>query len=186
MKKAQVTIFIVIGLLLLIAVGISLYFSQIFFTFPGVAQEIKPVATYITQCVEEVTLQGITLAGLQGGYLEIPQELAYDPEGHVDIGLKVPHWYHNEENTGPSLNLIEEQLTTYIKKDLNKCFDDFNALKPQFRFDELPEMRVTTKISDNKIIIKLNFPIKVYSGDTEQTRLNWQPPYIPHEASFLG
>jgi hypothetical protein len=45
-KTAQVTLFIILGLLLLITTGLVLYFATEAFKYPGLPDEMIPVATY--------------------------------------------------------------------------------------------------------------------------------------------
>lgn len=167
-KQGQITVFIIMGLVLLLGVGVFIYFNQMFFAFPGVSQEIKPVATYIEQCVNDVTVQATLLAGMQGGYVTLPDELAFNPEAYVDIGVKVPLWYYQGESKVPTQKEVEDQLVTYLKENVKNCINNFDALKPQFAFGNLPDADVKVKITDTKVLVTYHLPVNVQSGNSEQ------------------
>lgn len=78
MKKAQITIFIIIGLLLLITVGIVLYLVQTQTTRefeaarPQIAQTptfAQPVRDVIDSCISRITTDGLLRIGSSGGYV---------------------------------------------------------------------------------------------------------------------
>ena len=168
-KRAQVSMFILLGLLLLLVVGITVYLNQTMFAYPGLSAEMRPVVQYLETCVEETTLQGALLASMQGGYLDIPQELSYNPDAHTDLGVTVPHWYVDGKNTGPALGLVEEQLSQFIQDRVMGCVDSFKSLEGPFSFRDFSVPQVNVRIHDTKILVDFALPVKVFYADTEQT-----------------
>lgn len=109
-KKGQVTLFIIIGILLVLAIGIVLYTQRERVITPveeripaiaPVAVSMQPVQDFIQTCMYTVAKQGLQILGERGGYLEPKQR--YNPaqptEGAAiqfapDSELKVPSWWH--------------------------------------------------------------------------------------------
>ena len=98
-KKAQVTIFVIIALVILIAGGLFLYFynsqknpvNQINLERTDVSEEFKPVQLYVESCLNNLAKEAITKIGEHGGYI--------DPQ---DQDLSGKTFYSNPQNPGES------------------------------------------------------------------------------------
>ncbi|MBW2970031.1 hypothetical protein KY319_02815 [Candidatus Woesearchaeota archaeon] len=76
MKKAQITIFIIIGILILIAFGTTIYVASKVKKIekPKTPQlQTQTIQDYITSCLEIATKEGLTILGKQGGYIYVSQ-----------------------------------------------------------------------------------------------------------------
>ncbi len=79
MKKGQITVFIIIGLILLFVIGTVLYTTRIRVTKeieavrPRVAeipQQIQPLRDFVEACIKRVATDGLRKIGDQGGYIK--------------------------------------------------------------------------------------------------------------------
>ncbi len=110
-KKAQVTIFIILGVVILLAVGL-------FFLFKGkveqtkietgvltakeVPQEINPVKLYIDSYIQDQTKQALKIALAHGGYIDykILKANKFSPTDGNSLELipdsndKIPYWHY--------------------------------------------------------------------------------------------
>jgi len=112
LKKGQVTIFIIIGIILVISVGIFIYLYQakvirpfeevVIPTVAKAPSEIRPVQDFVTACVETVGKEALRKVGDYGGYVDTSQFL-YNPfiptEGDAvqfspDSELVIPYWWY--------------------------------------------------------------------------------------------
>lgn len=132
MKRAQVTIFIIIGVLLLAAIAFIIFLSTRTAIeevrrpeLARVPQEFVPVQDYVSSCIKQVATEGIKLLGEQGGYIDprfsvnIMQPTAGDAVLFAEgTDLKVPYWWHMKSDN-------------YCTKD---CV--FESLKPPLYVDE--------------------------------------------------
>ncbi len=86
--RAQITLFIIIGLLIVIAFGIALYIGnrvrQVETRAP-VELGTQPIKDYITTCLSLATTEGLTLIGRQGGAIYQSQGGLTEP---FDIAVK--------------------------------------------------------------------------------------------------
>ncbi|MFC1723682.1 hypothetical protein ACFL0V_06075 [Nanoarchaeota archaeon] len=87
MKKAQVTIFIIIGVLLVAVAGIVFYMTSISGQVPEseieviaeeVPNQVKPIKEFVEECVKSVSKEAIEKMGRHGGYID-PQDTEYSP-----------------------------------------------------------------------------------------------------------
>lgn len=117
MKKGQITIYIIIGLILLLIIGAALYFSgrqaeqEFQAAQPRITElpaKIEPVRQAVQSCIQRLGKTAIQRAGIQGGYVEDEGLLAnplIPTEGDaVDFtpfaGPKVAYWwYMKSKNT---------------------------------------------------------------------------------------
>ncbi len=112
-KKGQLTLFIIIGILVLLIIGITIYFvsqekgKDIEPEVPkieAVSSELKPISDFVTGCVKKTGISGLKILGAQGGYID-DSKLSYnivDPTGKganavlfsKDGSLIIPYWYY--------------------------------------------------------------------------------------------
>ncbi|MEM4263600.1 MAG: hypothetical protein QW666_01740 [Candidatus Woesearchaeota archaeon] len=111
-KKGQVTIFIIIGIIILTALGIGIYIYTTKAIKPleeaalpaiqKVPAEAQPIQDYITNCVESTAKTALHRIGDYGGYID-SSKFEYNPieptEGDAvqfspDSDLIIPYWWH--------------------------------------------------------------------------------------------
>jgi len=110
-KRGQITVFIIVGLLLVLAVGSIIYLNARQVqeaTIPQlqqVATEAQPVQDYITECIERIGQEGLRQIGDHGGYLsfrDVPNSApnpANPTEGDIllfapDSEYGIPYWWY--------------------------------------------------------------------------------------------
>jgi hypothetical protein len=112
-KKGQVTVFIIIGIVILFTFAAVLFITKTvteekFFTegapvISKVPAAFTPLQLYTENCLNLVGKQGLLLLGQQGGYVNpavLGEYSLSNPTSSVGINLeptKVPYWYHNSE-----------------------------------------------------------------------------------------
>lgn len=111
-RKAQVTVFLLIGLLLIFS-SFLIYFikSRVSEYKPPVREEVKvppevqPIQDYVENCMADVALKGLKIMGTQGGWISLTDEslssrnFLYTPvpteSELIDFGpLRVPYWWY--------------------------------------------------------------------------------------------
>ena len=94
-SKGQVTIFMIVGILLLLTTVLIFFFQSETFGFkPGelFLTERGKVENYILGCLEEVANEGLLKLGSQGGYVELPLGIERDELSRLNMGLLIPYW----------------------------------------------------------------------------------------------
>ncbi|UZE93826.1 MAG: hypothetical protein IB618_03610 [Candidatus Pacearchaeota archaeon] len=172
-KKAQVTIFIIIAVLI-VAVALFSYFF--IFRPPAIVipSEIQPVEAYLVECVSEQVKDATRIAGLQGGYLEMPEfepgseQLPFSSQFDF-LGIQVPYWFYVSGNNlarerKPSLKDIEKEFADYLKERVEECkFESFILQGYDIEVEGKPDIEVN--IRANSIETLVNWPIDINYRD---------------------
>lgn len=192
-KKSQITAFIIVGIIVLIAGGIVVYVR----TYnvekqqvdPGVIQEVpieaNAITIYIRDCINQKTQPLLIELGKSGGTLN--HSYTYRPYPGITYTESVinpttnelvPHYYPvnytyfciQQGNFGCVNSLVtrdnmEEELNKAIKEELDSCIN-----LDQFRdkgYDVEAGLReIRTTISAEQVEVILDFPLKISRGDS--------------------
>ena len=154
-KRGQITIFILIGMIILIIsvflISVNAKTKKLKIDFES-QNDVTSVKNYIENCLERSSESVIWEIGLIGGY-----------KNPLDMIEDVPVY-----SPAPSLQLIQDLISEEILKDFEDCFD-VNIIK-RMHFDvELGDKEVETLIGKN-IVIRLSFPIEV-TKDSKTTEI---------------
>ncbi len=139
-KKGQVTIFIIVGIVVLFIFAGVLYFSKSVikteFSADGtpiiqsVPKQFEPIKIYTENCLSSVGKNGLIILGQQGGYI-YPELLGTfstsKPTDSVGINLapaKIPYWHYNSQlNTQNGIALSSLQPELYYKDDASMSIE---------------------------------------------------------------
>jgi len=172
-SKAQLTVFVIIALLLVVGVGgyfvVKNYFPA---TIPA---SIQPLYDYYLSCLEKTTSDGTSIMASQGGYIDLPDfysgsEYAPFSSQLGFMGLGIPYWYYISANGVakeqiPTKASMEAQLGKYIKEEANRC--DFSDFRNQ-GYDvtlEVPSA-AKAKITADSVQVSLSQRLVVDYGET--------------------
>jgi len=160
-KKAQLTIFVIVGLVVLIVAGI-------FFIYIGknngssdlkpesVPEEFKPVSNYVQSCIHQLGVEAVKKMGAHGGYINpldkelTPVNLRFDSADQTnsdlvsltgDSGSLVPYYLHvpgkaspnqfSLSSAAPTIENMQYQISAYIIRELPRCVGGFESLESQ-------------------------------------------------------
>ncbi len=194
-KKGQLTLFIIIGLLLLIGLSIYVYLTTREAKAPVEAEririaevpaEMQPLRDFIQDCLKITAKDGLMRLGQRGGYIS-PRH-SYNPfeptaaralQLAPESGVIVPYWWHmNAKNTcrndctfateRPTLEDIKIQLDAHIAKEIPKCLGTFRQFQEQnFIITPTGRLKPETRITEDNVIVLLNYPLEVRrAGET--------------------
>ncbi|MEK6867766.1 MAG: hypothetical protein AABX98_02995 [Nanoarchaeota archaeon] len=166
-KRAQLTIFIILGLFILIGTGVFMYFTSEVYKYKNLPEQFIPVAKYVEQCGEDVTLQGIFQAGMNGGYLSPPEDAVF-----LDAGFPVIYWYQNGQDRSVSITHLEKDLEEFLGENIEECISNFEPFADQFDFREVQEQNTTVSVDISKNLVQVNVFLPVIISDgTSSTSL---------------
>ena len=163
-RKAQITaiVFIVIILAVVILLVTMFVRSHYYDNLKSkitrgavIAPEMIPITETVQDCLEQVSIDGVRLIGLQGGVL--------DPQSYIETEFsRVSYGYDNGEDLA-SLRVISGELKSFIDVALPLCFNE--ELFSEFEI-ELEGVSSSVKIG-NKIEIKTSYPFRAVKNDVE-------------------
>lgn len=161
-KKGQITIFLILGILLVGGVG--------FFLFGNSKKQLdntnqaenrlsegsssNPVENYVRQCMEKTAKDALISAGLDGGVENASEYLLF-------FGGKTPYYYGTQNSSTPTLDDVQDFLSDYMNSNLKLCVN----------FSLFPDQNITSgdvnaqaSISDKTVRFNVEYPIKIASG----------------------
>ena len=177
-KKGQMTIFVIIGIALVLGIVIYFLVRGNVIEVDGVSSDLKPVFDYYQECIRAETKAAVDLAGSQGGYIELPEyslPSEYSPfSSELNfLGFPVPYWYYIKGNgvikeQPPSKATIENGIEGYLEERLGQCnFDNFYLQGYEII---LGRSNVRVSISDEKIDVTVGCSLKVSKGSDSATK----------------
>ncbi|MBR9683881.1 hypothetical protein GOV03_05065 [Candidatus Woesearchaeota archaeon] len=167
-KRGQVTVFIVVGILILAITGATLYLSSMFKTVEQdnllKLEELKaPVKSQVNYCIEKSMMDGIFYVGMQGGYY-FPAAVSEQYWGGF-----IPYYFYDEEEHVPSMGELEEQLSTAVKFFLPACLDKALAFFEKERVEVKYEIKeIKTRVTATKVMVEADLPITITIGGVKE------------------
>lgn len=165
-KRGQITIFLILGLVVIIILGFSFYITKFGEKKKSAAaaksmesKDAEIVKSYAETCLKIVSESALFgRLGLHGGYINPGSDPEYGEEGVINpsptsfLGNKVPYYLERVTSGGasayntfiPDLAAIKKKLENYIAVEFEKCFgaNDFgdigmNITKPAVDYHEI-------------------------------------------------
>ena len=166
-KRGQAAIFMIVALIILF-VGVFFFFAnRAALEQPeSINPEVLPVKNFVDACITNVAREAITLLGLNGGYITIPEEIGKDPRSYLQLGpgAKSPYWWHEGIETIPSESFMASQIEDYVALNLDSCISDFGEFGSQFSIRPRGSMEVDAVINENDVTIDVNYPVDVVNS----------------------
>ena len=173
-KRGQVTVFIILGLILILNAGIFLYYAS------ESAEEIQEIpetidaaslTEYTESCLEAVAEEVITKVALQGGMYEPVYSKVYE-------NTSVEYWCYGEGtqqcvNAVMSLDAIEDQILYGIREEIDKCLS-FQTFEGQGYKITKGVFEGTATITDDAVEVQITYPLKVAKDGETTTVENFQ------------
>ena len=186
-KRGQVTIFLIVGIILLfVSAGAYMIINKVTTgSFLEEEQESHfkegvgaPLVSFIEQCIEERAVQGIEIAGLQGGFI-FPTEDDVLLTEETLIG-----YVYKDKTQRVDTAFVEDELGIYVDIMLPECIQNFSNLthlydvteQGRFIFDreivsedavELPfafHSFTDVKIQENIVLFTTQYPLEITGG----------------------
>ncbi len=165
-KKAQVTIFIILGILLLLALLLVIFVKKEIITFKpeelSLTQKSK-VETYLTNCIEQLGEEALLKVGEQGGYVEVPKDILGDASQHLRASPfhVVPYWAYGPNTRIPSLSEMKVGIDKHIRDNLRSCVQDWKSFVGEYDISEKSDLSVNTEIVESKVIFNVHWDLMV-------------------------
>jgi len=178
LKRGQVSIFLVMGIVvLLLAAGFFLIFSKIK-TEPLKAEAEQSINSqgvrgslqlYVENCIEETISPAIYLLAIQGGiiYPDQDSQILLTDYGLVNYG-----WINGIN--GISKEKMEEDLAHYLQENLPFCLENFNSFQQEniLIISDYQKLQAEVSIGKTLLSTKLDFPIKVILPNQDEIEID--------------
>jgi len=176
-RRAQVTIFVIIAVILIGAIaGYFILRGNVFQA--ALPAEYTPIYDYYLSCIEKDSVDGLKILGTQGGYITAPEfepGSEYAPfSSQLDfLGFGVPYWYYVAGNNVlkeqvPTKKQMQTQLGEYLNGKVSEC--DFTQFEREGYIVELGKASASTTINSESVDVVINQDLsirKAGGGDIE-------------------
>jgi len=173
-KRGQITLFIIIGLVLLISAATVIYFYQQRVIEPirravAVPEEVQAVYDYVATCTDQIGKEGLILMGTQGGFIKLPPAIANNPNAHIKadpLGIvKTPYWYFEGEDRTPTLENMQRELALHVKQNLENCVGNFEAFEEFYDITPKSSILPVISLTDSEVIIQVKWDLDITIDD---------------------
>ncbi len=165
-KRGQITVFIIIGLIVLLTyLLLSYYRKESIEEIELIQPELIPVQQYVQTCTKNIAREAIDIIGINGGYIDFPYWVQTNPNSYLKLSpidsLKNPYWWYDGTEAVPPLDFIEKQIEDYTKAGMEDCISNFSSFQNQYNIIELEKFNVITEIGEEDVTVKTIYPIEV-------------------------
>jgi hypothetical protein len=175
-KRGQVTLFIILGIALILAITLIIVFREeltIFLPEQIVPTKTASIQRFIETCSEQVAQEALLLLGAQGGYIYLPPSIENNPLAHFNTGLKVPLWHYQQQNRIPTIQLMQSHLSRYMNENLKTCLNDLEDFQNQYDIIEKSPVQTETTITNKLVSFSITYPIDIINKEgTKITEIN--------------
>ena len=180
-KRSQVTLFIIIGLFILVTLALILYVRITADPGPGVEKK-DPVKRYVEECTKQVTEDALARIGMQAGFVTLDKAAIVEDNVLVSGSVGMPYWFYQDhsgfdrsempmlEKSYEGDTSIESQLEHYIGENLQDCLAGFSVFEAQGT--EVAEMGILEPdaiFTEESVEIQLDYPLRIYEGQGMRT-----------------
>ncbi len=159
-KKSQVSLFVIIGIILVIVSIFLLYNSEIEIFQSHDTKLKNQVSAIVKDCIYDSAKNGANFIGLQGGYISIPKSINANPFSYTDFGIKIPNW-DSSTNSFPTISSMENELESYILANSYSCIkSNLLALNESFDITVSDAFSTNAIINDYNIVIESELNIR--------------------------
>lgn len=190
MRRAQVTYFVIIGLVVLIVVALLIMLVQRRMNIEPirtVPAEFEPVRQHVLSCMRIIGTDAVHEVARKGGYLSLDEisigneNLVIDPDNPTgsdavifnpaDGGSAVPYYLYLRGNEisslVPSVETVERGLATYIQQRLPDCLN-FGAY-PDFVITPSPAFNASVVLYNESFVVMYDRVVEMQKGTSTAT-----------------
>lgn len=171
--KGQVTMFLLVGIVLVIVVGVLFTLTKEKTTTETKKQQeqaqeslvVAPTAkAYVEGCLSNEAKNAVFFSGFQGGYIWIPPSIPTIPT----IYANASYWFYQGNDISPSQELIAQQIADYIDQFALSCILALDDNLPGYNITRSGTLQSTVKIREEDVVIEAQLPLTITTTGNEQ------------------
>ena len=166
-RKGQVSIYMLLGLIILIGLGFVFYLRNDVSKGTEIQQvsrlpfEIGPIRNYVESCIEDVGKDGVEFIGRRGGYFILPKYLTNE------YLTKTAYYFYQSRNIMPTKAKVEQELSNYVNEELFFCINNFAPFRNQGLEIESKGINISTIIDPNSVAFNVDYPLIAKKGASQ-------------------
>ncbi len=172
-KRGQVTIFIILGIIVVAAIALFLIFGSKIVPEIGFGKEVNPVP-FLDSCIEDKVKASLKTISSQGGYVESSLYKTFKFEGEKDFTdisylCYTQNYYMSCINQEPMLiQHLKNEIKTDISDEVKTCFDELtSSLEKQNYVVDAKYNGFNIELARGKVIVDIDAELVLTkSGET--------------------
>lgn len=156
-KKSQLSIFILIGIVLVIAVAFVLIYLAPASQDTGKVEtnDDAHITGFVEGCIDQKSKQALFYLGFIGGGTKQDFFTHYY---EYDDYYRIPYYYYDDKSAIDSIK-IEKVLSNFMDDNLKYCIKSFrNFNDAEFEYSD---PRTEVFIKENEVLFNVDFPVKI-------------------------
>lgn len=173
-KRGQIAIFVIIAVIIVLGIAGFFLLKDRAEDTTNIPDEFVPLSTNIQNCVDNLSLNSVVLAGITGGKISSEGDLLDINDSYISWG------YYEGEDKLPDLSEIEGNIENFIHESLPSCFivNTYSGYEISFE-----ESVAKAEIGEETVLIKVNYPYNALKGEN---RIRVNPVYDSEIRVQLG
>jgi len=167
LKKAQVTIFIIIALIIVVSIA----FILVIWKKPkiSISEEENP-DSYIRKCTKDAVKETLEILMRQGGYVSPTNFKIYNNE-KISYLCYTENYYERCKNQEPMLiEHLEKEITENIQPQILTCFNSLKTeLEKRGYVVSMKDINVSTELQPGKIHVKIEREFTMAKNEESKT-----------------
>lgn len=189
-KSSQVTVFIILGLVLVLSAVLFFAIKSGLIYHKGSAggDQLANLKRYVEGCTSSLSDDAAFLLEMQGGYLNPDNELPFvriDNKSYVNNNFKVPLWYYKGRSYVPSKSELEGRIASYVSSHLDSCIANFTSFS-NYKIKAAPETERKIKVSIKPSTIEVDTEWKLSVRKPSDSKERTISLFHSSEKSSLG
>lgn len=174
MKKGQITIFIIIGMIIAALIMISFIFKDSIVEQAKkvevtkglvMSKEARKVQSEMESCITNLAGTGLVVLGLQGGYTALDTKTHYTDTKttirYIPYSGTAYHYFKGQ-NLVPTKEVMEKQIASFIEDYSLVCEPQYPGLEVDYG-----NLDVLVNVEDDEVKINVNSAVKVKKEEKE-------------------
>ncbi len=181
-KRGQVTVFIIIGILMVAVIGLMFVLTNTSRTTQLAGQQKvsanNPLQNFIENCLRRSTIDGLYEVLEKGGYNAFPIDAKIFEFTSGQENLQLPYYFDQGKNEVPAMAEVAAQVADAAEPFFAKCIDNFSQFPQEIEIKNLPIISVQFATGVTKAAV--DYPIRIRT-DTKETILEKFSTTIPFD-----
>jgi len=172
-KGGQVTIFVIVAIVVVIAIAGFYFLDTSFFSQPIVGSGV--VRDSIVECLDFTSKNALYVVAYQGGYNDRPEKIFdFSP-------TFFPYYYYEGSNLMPSISFMEEEMGNNVRENLGDCLESIDIGGFDLSYGAYD---VSVAIVDDGVEFIVDMPVSL-SKEEETMTIDLSDFPVFHEAKLL-
>ncbi len=161
MKRGQITIFIIIGIIILFIIALAILFYPEQKAMPE-ETSFPAIQTFTEKCIELTARNAVIHVSHEGGYYDNEELSIFYPPIWGD---NIPLYFSPDENNLPTKEIFESSIEQFMKINLPICTNGFEEIEKEGISVEETSPEINATILKSRVLLDVDYPLTLREGN---------------------